>query len=98
MEEQIERRDVPTLLTLSTQFHRKLHHVCGNAFLTELLDYIYTAMLVYRRTQMGERVDWHRALAEHLAIVETLRAHDADAAAELVRRHDFYSLSVADPE
>jgi DNA-binding GntR family transcriptional regulator len=79
---------------LNLQFHGVIHRATANPYLTELIDSIYTANMVYRRTHLQERVDRGQARAGHRAVLDSLRAHDADAAERYMREHILESTQV----
>ena len=59
----------------------------GNRFLLDTLDMLYAQSDRLWHLYLSEVADMEEAVAEHQAILDALRAGDADRAAELVEAH-----------
>ncbi|RME63935.1 MAG: GntR family transcriptional regulator [Caldilineae bacterium] len=74
------------------QFDHSLHDLiiqyCDNEKLIEIMRNLHDLNFLARKTLLLIRPDsYEQALPEHLAIMRVLRAHDADAAEQAMRRH-----------
>jgi DNA-binding GntR family transcriptional regulator len=94
MEAELDAPSIERWRELNLQFHGVIHRATANPYLTELIDSIYTANMIYRRAHLRERVDRGRARAGHRAFLEALRAHDAEAAERHMRAHVLESTEV----
>lgn len=101
--ERMERRTDPDSFNeLDTSFHIAIIEASGNHMLSMLSAAIrHTLSAPIRRAE--ERLDdWDEVrsglVAEHRAILEAVRVHDADLASELVERHIRHSYEVLLPD
>lgn len=89
MQEDTERGVAP--LQGDRAFHTAIAQAAGNAVLVDTVQTFWDA----RRGPLFERLgdwfetvpSWRMAIAEHQAIYEAIRAHDADAAREAMQAH-----------
>ena len=79
--------DADAFSTLDIAFHDAVCDAAGNFLLAQFMAMINTLGKVSRERTGASRSVRERALGDHVAIVEALRAHDADAAAEAMERH-----------
>jgi DNA-binding GntR family transcriptional regulator len=105
--EGLSSRPSATELESHHRFHAAIHRASHNALLVETLDGLWVKTDRYRRHGLeAGRSDEERDIraAEHRQLFEAIRDGDADAAAELMRRHVETSLGarsadrLADPE
>lgn len=74
-------RDVPPL---NAQLHRRIYATAGSPLLQEFIDRLWNGVPFQAFSLTGQA---HESAAEHARIVEALLAHDADRAADEMRRH-----------
>lgn len=90
--------DWAALADANDHFHRTLHGIAGNTFLTRSLEalrayfHISSARILHGDEQL------QAALAEHAEILEAIAARDPERAETLMRAHTLRSLTVAFPE
>ncbi|WP_329877302.1 GntR family transcriptional regulator [Streptomyces sp. BE20] len=72
---------------LNSRFHRTLAETAGYRVLGELTEQLLLTIRRYRITApLGDR-NWRSVVDEHDVIVEALRRHDPEAAADAARAH-----------
>ncbi|WP_294606366.1 GntR family transcriptional regulator [Roseovarius sp.] len=69
------------------RFHHVIYHQAGNGFLEHEALRLHRRLKPFRRLQLRLRGRMSQSMSEHKAIVEALRAGDADRAAEALRGH-----------
>ena len=95
----------PTALSRANRrFHKQIHLASHNRFLVQQLDLVHRSMALMATTSLAAEGRGEKALAEHRAIVEAIRARDGDAAYKALRDHISVAfmtrlkLDSADPE
>ena len=78
----IERQELGAVCTLNNEFHRAFFDACGNRFLAQAIERLYTEALAIRCYAIGDPVLLARTQREHARILAALHAQDRD---ELVR-------------
>ncbi|MFC8718086.1 GntR family transcriptional regulator [Kitasatospora sp. NPDC057198] len=79
--------ELTAMAELNSRFHGLLAEAAGYRVLAELTDQLLLTVRRYRVTApMGER-EWATVVAEHEALLTTLRARDPRAAADAARLH-----------
>ncbi|NUW45447.1 GntR family transcriptional regulator [Nonomuraea rhodomycinica] len=68
-------------------FHGALYAGCGNPLLVRTLDGLRDQTALVSASSWSRSPSWEEEAEEHAAILEQVRAGDADGAAGLVRRH-----------
>jgi DNA-binding FadR family transcriptional regulator len=79
--------DVEALSLADVEFHRRLADATGNEIFGVLLDAIAPTLLEPRRTNLASSDGVDEALRGHAEILRSVEAHDADGAADAMRRH-----------
>lgn len=79
--------DVDAYYQRNTVFHRCIYRATHNRFLFQEASRLHTMLQPYRRIQLRSRNRLSTSLAEHDAILESIRVGDAKAAAERARAH-----------
>lgn len=69
------------------RFHDAIYAACQNGFLADQARALHNRLKVYRRLQLRVRNRVQNSLAEHQAVVDAIRAGDADRAGNLLRSH-----------
>jgi GntR family transcriptional repressor for pyruvate dehydrogenase complex len=88
--------DPDAFSTLDIAFHDAVGEAAGNFLLAQFMAIINTLGKVSREHTGALRAARERALGDHVAILDALRARDADAAAEAMGRHlDHVEASLA---
>lgn len=78
----------PTALSRANRrFHKQIHLASHNRFLVQQLDLVHRSMALMATTSLAAEGRGEKALAEHRAIVEAIRARDGDAAYQALRDH-----------
>lgn len=72
-------------------FHAAIARACGNEVLRDTVRGYWRARCGPLFERLGDHFDtvpsWNAAIAEHAAVLDAVRARDADAARETMRRH-----------
>jgi DNA-binding FadR family transcriptional regulator len=71
--------DPVRFLISDREFHLAIYRSCGNPVLADFVSDLYTYMMEHRRKAMARPGAILKSLADHVAIVKGLKAHDADA-------------------
>lgn len=79
--------DPPALARANKRFHHQIHLASHNRFLVQQLDLVHRSMALLATTSLAAEGRVGDALNEHDAIVRAITAHDAEAAADALRRH-----------
>jgi DNA-binding GntR family transcriptional regulator len=87
MGEAAERRDVDLFFDANNAFHGVLMAASRNRKLVEIHERLITQMGPYRRPSARLRGNLEGSIAEHRAILEAVRARDAERATALVLQH-----------
>ena len=81
----------PEHMRLDREFHVTIAGVLGNGFLVRVVGELFDQRVNPYFSQLASYFEtnesWAQALAEHRAIVEHIKAHDAQGASLAVRRH-----------
>lgn len=88
----IGRQDLGAVCTLNNEFHRAIFDACGNRFLAQAIDRLYTEALAIRCYAIGDPVLLARTQREHARILAALRAHDREALIREVVDHIWPAL------
>lgn len=75
------------LLSIDRRCRELVWAAADNRFLTDQLDTLYAHSDRLWHLYLGDVADLHELIAEHRAILEALRARDADRAAQLIEAH-----------
>lgn len=84
---QADGLSIDVLVTRDEEFHLKLAALGGNSERVRLLEHINARIHFVRRINLENETRRRNGFAEHRQIVDQLLAGDAEAAANLVRRH-----------
>ncbi|MCP9206734.1 GntR family transcriptional regulator [Streptomyces sp. NEAU-Y11] len=87
MRTELDRGATDRLPELNSEFHHILSSASGYRILAELTEQLLMTIRRYRITAPRDDKNWRSVVAEHDAIVEALRARDAEAAAAAARAH-----------
>jgi DNA-binding FadR family transcriptional regulator len=88
LEAQIEALDDPVRFLISDrEFHVALYQASGNPLLADISTDLYAYMMEYRREALTSPGAIATSYADHVAIVEAIRARDPEAAAEAFMTH-----------
>lgn len=79
--------DGNALLAIDRTCHELMWQAAGNRFLLDTLDMLYAQSDRLWHLYLADVAEPEHAVAEHVAILDALRAGEADAAADLVERH-----------
>ncbi len=79
--------DPEKLYHANRHFHSVLLNAARNRFLIRAVEAVQKTLLILGRSTMEEVDRAEGAIAEHRRIIETLRAHDGDAAEAAMRAH-----------
>jgi DNA-binding GntR family transcriptional regulator len=83
----VRRNDVEGLMLLDREFHNRIARAARNPVLAELLRGLHERSLRFWFISLSDRAHLDAVQAEHRAILERLKARDADGAAEAMREH-----------
>ncbi len=83
----VEQHDVERMMMLDREFHALLSNASRNDVLSNVLTGLHDRSLRFWFISLSERPHLEMVLAEHRAIFEAVRAHDAAAAREAAVRH-----------
>lgn len=83
----VERDDVAGYYAENEAFHQEIYRGAANSFLQNEALRLQNRLKPYRRVQLRFRGRMSQSLAEHAAIVDALRAGDAERAAATLRSH-----------
>ncbi len=79
--------DPSTRSTANRDFHRGLYSGCGNPLLVATLDGLRDQTALVSVSSWARTPSWDDEAREHAAILDRVRAGEADQAADLVHRH-----------
>jgi DNA-binding GntR family transcriptional regulator len=79
--------DVDEMTEANRQLHFALYELSGRPRLVRLVRILWDATDVYRALYYAEAANRRRVDAEHRAVLDALRRHDADAAVGLLAEH-----------
>lgn len=79
------------LAQLNNEFHAALTNFSHNRFVEEAIGPLRISFALMKGNAYGENGKWAQIQCEHRAIVEAVKARDADGAALLLREHIFQS-------
>lgn len=79
--------DASTRSTANRDFHRALYAGCGNPLLVRTLDGLRDQTALVSASSWARTPSWEEEAREHAAILDQVRAGNAEAAAALVQRH-----------
>lgn len=82
-----ERGDFAKMAVLNLEFHEELARCSQNTFLLHTLRTVHDRVRRFPGTTFSHRNRWQTAIEEHDAILEALRAGDAQASFERARHH-----------
>jgi DNA-binding GntR family transcriptional regulator len=72
---------------INRRFHRAMYAGCGNPLMTAILDDLRDQTALITVAGWGIRPTWKTEIGEHRAVLLAAEQGDAEAAAELMRRH-----------
>lgn len=81
------RADIAEYSDANIKFHQTILELSGCALLKTMADGLFTHMRAVRRRAMGESDRARRSVADHMEIIDSLTARDADLASRRVREH-----------
>ncbi|WP_329324650.1 GntR family transcriptional regulator [Streptomyces luteogriseus] len=87
MREALGRNAMSELPELNSRFHQLLAEASGYRILGELTDQLLLTIRRYRIVAPIDTANWRSVVEEHEAIIDALRAGDADGAARAAREH-----------
>ncbi|WP_461017198.1 GntR family transcriptional regulator [Streptomyces daliensis] len=87
LEEAARAEDASSRSTANRDFHRGLYAGCGNPLLVRTLDGLRDQTALVSASSWARMPSWDEEAREHAAILDQVRAGDAEKAAALVRRH-----------
>jgi DNA-binding GntR family transcriptional regulator len=87
MEKAYARGDEKSYFTLNQEIHEGMMQAAGNATLAGIYNNLSSRIQRMRYTAHKTPDQWKRAMAEHLRMVELLRARDGEGLARVVRDH-----------
>jgi GntR family transcriptional regulator, transcriptional repressor for pyruvate dehydrogenase complex len=79
--------DYGAFVAADMHFHQKIAGAADNALLADLLQSVRSLIRVWIERGLNDSDQAHLACAEHRAVLEALRGHDADAAASAMSTH-----------
>jgi DNA-binding GntR family transcriptional regulator len=82
------------MAAINRAFHRAIWQAARNRTLTDLLERLAVHLRRYPATTYRRTGRWEEALEEHRLILESIRAGDADAAAEVAEKHMWAARNV----
>jgi DNA-binding FadR family transcriptional regulator len=85
--QELARNDSLRFLICDREFHLTIYYACGNKLLADFVVDLYTYMLDQRRIVMARPGAIDTSVAEHRAIVRTLRTRDPEASAAAFSQH-----------
>ena len=74
-------------MALDERIHRTIYRCAHNPFLAQTLEEYYVLALRIWHLALDQASGLESAVQEHRPLLEAIRAGDADAAAEMMRRH-----------
>jgi DNA-binding GntR family transcriptional regulator len=83
----IRQADHKQLIDLDHQAHRLLVHAAQNEFLDESLERLYNHVLRLWYSSLHKVTRLREAIEEHRDIIASVKAHDGERAAEIMRAH-----------
>ena len=83
----IDRGDTEGYYRENERFHHIIYHQAGNAHLEAEVLRLHRRLKPYRRIQLRLRGRMGQSMAEHVAVVEALKAGDGARAADRLRDH-----------
>lgn len=86
MLEQLEDENFPAVTEADVEFHRLIAVACDNHAVLKAFDQLAPFARTFITLTLPD-VDIHGIIDEHRVILDALRAHDADAAADAARQH-----------
>lgn len=88
----IERQDLGAVCTLNNDFHRTIFAACGNRYLAQTIEKLWTESLAIRCYAIGDPVLLARSQREHARILAALRKSDRDVLVREVVEHIWPAL------
>lgn len=82
-----EAGDIEGYYARNSDFHHCIYRATHNAFLEQEASRLHAMLQPYRRMQLQVRNRMGRSFAEHDAVVQRIRAGDAEGAARCLRDH-----------
>ncbi|SOC04814.1 GntR family transcriptional regulator [Rhodobacter maris] len=82
-----QQNDPVALARANKRFHHQLHLASHNRYLVQQLDLVHRSMALLATTSLAAEGRGARALDEHQAIVDAIRASDEEGAALALRTH-----------
>jgi DNA-binding GntR family transcriptional regulator len=95
LERQLKQRDA--FFAANEQFHLRLLAIAGNRWRTQIVGDLRKVMKLNRHHSLFKQGRISESLAEHREVMQALAAHDAAAAAQLMRAHFANGLAAAKP-
>ena len=88
----IDSGDLPTVCALNSAFHRRIWASCGNAYLTHLLERIWSETLGIRCYGIADPHLLARARREHAEMIAMLETGDRDGFSRVSLNHIWPAL------
>ncbi|NGN42910.1 FadR family transcriptional regulator [Mesorhizobium sp. CGMCC 1.15528] len=85
--QRVANADPVRFLICDREFHVTVYRACGNPLLADFVTDLYTYMMEHRRYAMARTGAIEESYADHVAIVEALRAHDREAVVLAFKGH-----------
>jgi DNA-binding GntR family transcriptional regulator len=80
-------RDLEDWRAANERFHMQIYHAAGMPRLSSMIDSLWIAVEPYLRLYVSTAGSFRAAQEQHRSILASLRVGDAEAAAEVLRRH-----------
>ncbi|WP_274575853.1 GntR family transcriptional regulator [Mameliella sp. AT18] len=93
-EEMRDAEQIGAAYEANAQFHRVVLNAARNRFLIRAVEAVQKTLLILGRSTLAEDTRFEKAVAEHEAILQALRARDEDGAERLMRDHIEAALQV----
>ena len=81
------KSDTARMRDIDSQFHAMIYRFCASHVLADTLTGLHHRIERYRRLSIESPERAEKTMAEHRAILEALREHDADKAETLLAQH-----------
>ena len=87
MKDTWQEGNVENWVTLDASFHELLYKFSRNERLVQMMNNIMEQLSRYRIISLANKEVRHNSLSEHEAVMDALRRHDSEAAAEAAAQH-----------
>jgi len=87
MDQAIRKKDMARLLVLNEQFHFVMYEVCHQPLLLQMIRGLWDRNRLYRQRTRYNDAQARQSQAEHRQMLAAFRAHNAQQAGQVMRRH-----------